>query len=189
MRPTHLAFAGVAAVLAAAPALAAPAQCFWNQGAPVGPVYRTEAPEPGWIRWVQSRGGFCRPINEFERQSLERRPQVYPPEYTSAPDYRPPGYVPPGYTPPPEQGWFGDSRQVAYLVSQWLANQGRPYAQVIDTGRVEFLYERQWRIFFARWADGQRTRIAVRYSRRGGGEYVAMQFYGGAWSQPQPIGP
>ena len=190
MRRTLVAFAGIATLFTAAPALAVPAQCYWNTGAPIGPVYRTENPEQGWVQWVQSRGGFCRPINDFERQSLERRPQVYPQEFSSAPGYRPPGYAPPGtYTPPPGEGWYGDPRRVSYLVSQWLANQGRPYAQVVDSGRVEFVYDRQWRLFFARWADGQRLRVAVRYSRREGGVYVAMQSYGGgAWSQPQPIG-
>src|SRR5262245_5798693 len=132
MRRSLVVFAGFATLVAAAPALAVPAQCYWNSGAPVGPVYRTEVPDQRWASWVQSRGGFCRPINEFERQSLEKRPQVYPPEFTSAPGYRPPGYVPPGYTPPgytppPTEGWYGDSRRVGYLVSQWLANQGRPY--------------------------------------------------------------
>lgn len=71
----------------------------------------------------------------------------------------------------------------------WFASQGRPYAQVVDTGRTDLIYDRQRRIFFGRWPDGSRSRVAVRFTRRQGGSYIAMQSYGGgAWGQPQPIG-
>lgn len=177
-----LGFAGVAA--------AAPAQCFWQGGQPAGPVYRTENPNYNWVNWVQRRGGHCRPISEFERQRLEKRPQVYPPEFAAD---RGPGYRPPGYDQPPpggpDSGWVGDPNRAAYLVGQWLAQQGRPYGQVRDTGRIQTLYDRTWRIYFVRWADGGRMRVAVRFSRREGGTYAAMQSIDGVtWSQPQPIG-
>jgi len=180
-------------------AAAQAAQCFNANGTPYGPVYRMENPEPRWQEWVRRNGGMCRPIAEYERQALERRPQHYPPDYEAWQRRAQPGYRPggPGYAPGPaqpgydaeERDWRGDAYRASYLVTQWLAQQGRPYAQVVDTGRTEFLYERQWRIFFARWQDGSRSRVAVRYSRREGGTYVAMQSYGGgAWGQPQPIG-
>ena len=186
--------AGVAALGFAGEALAQAAQCYVRTGGPYGPVYRMENPERGWVEWVRRMGGYCRPISEFERQSLEQRPQYYPEDFRAwargTPQYRPPGNYPPqgpGYDD--ERDWRGDSARAAYLTGQWLAQQGRPYAQVIDTGRVEFIYNRQWRIFFARWQDGSRARIAVRFSRRDGGTYQAMQSYGGgAWGQPQPIG-
>lgn len=168
---------------------AVPAQCFW-QGQPYGPVYRTEDPNSNpWVFWVQRRGGTCRPITHFEAQIYtKQRPQVYPPEYHAGRDYRP-GYP---QQPPPgdaDENWLGDPNRAAYLLSQWLAQQGRAFAQVRDTGRVEYIYDRTWRIFVARWADGSRARIAVRYSRRQGGTYLAMQSYGGgAWGEPQPIG-
>ncbi len=200
----RLAFALVAAIATAGIAgevAAQAAQCFNRYGQPYGPVYRMENPNPGWPQWVQQRvGGTCRPLNEFERQRFEKLPQQYPADYLAWASGRQPGYRPPGYTPGPgyspgnpgyDEGreWFGDTNRAAYLVTQWFANQGRPYAQVVDTGRTEFIYERQWRIFFARWADGSRSRVAVRFTRREGGSYVAMQSYGGgAWSQPQPIG-
>lgn len=196
----------------ASQAAAQAAQCFNTNGTAYGPVYRAENPETGWVEWVRRHNGMCRPIADYERQGLERLPQVYPRDFLawqaqSRPGYRPPGYTQPGYRPPgyappgnfpgpgqpgydaEERDWRGDSYRAASLVSQWLANQGRPYAQVVDTGRVEFIYERQWRIFFARWADGSRSRVAVRHSRRDGGTYVAIQSYGGgAWGEPQPIG-
>jgi hypothetical protein len=196
----------------ASEAAAQAAQCFAPNGAPYGPVYRMENPSPGWQEWVRRMGGTCRPIAEYERQTLERRPQFYPQEYQSwqsgQPGYRPgapgyPGYRPgtpsypgtpgyPGSTQPgydDERDWRGNSQRASYLVSQWFAQQGRPYGQVVDTGRTEFIYERQWRIFFARFQDGSRARVAVRYSRRDGGTYIAMQSYGGGtWGQPQPIG-
>lgn len=172
-------------------AAAVPAQCFWQGGQAVGPVYLTEGPTfYAWVQWAQRRGAHCRPISEFERQSLEKRPQVYPPEFTSD---RGPGYRPPGYDQPPpggpDGGWVGDPNRAAYLVTQWLAQQGRPYGQVRDTGRIQNLYDRNWRIYFVRWADGNRVRVAVRFSRREGGTYAAMQSHDGVtWSQPQPIG-
>ncbi len=205
----RLAFALVAALATAfiaGEAAAQAAQCFNRYGQPYGPVWRMENPNVGWPQWVQRLGGTCRALSEFERQRFEKLPQQYPADYlawasSQQPGYRPsPGYrPPPGYNPGPgyppgnpsydERDFFGDANRAAYLVGQWLANQGRPYAQVVNTGRTEFLYERQWRIFFARWNDGNRARIAVRYSRREGGSYIAMQSYDGAgWSQPQPIG-
>jgi hypothetical protein len=181
----------------ASEAAAQAAQCFNPNGTPYGPVYRMENPSPGWVEWVRRYRGMCRAIAEHERNGLEKRPQVYPSDYLAwqarvHPGYRPPGAYPgpgrPGYDVD-ERDWNADPNRAAFLVGRWLANQGRGYAQVVDTGRVEFLYERQWRIFFARWTDGGRTRVAVRYSRRDGGTYMAMQSYGGgAWSQPQPIG-
>ncbi len=181
----------------ASEASAQAAQCFNANGQPYGPVFRMENPSPGWIEWVRDRhGGICRAIGEFERGSLEKRPQFYPQDYLAWQARFRPG-TPPGYYPRPgqpgydvdERDWRGDSYRASYLAAQWLAQQGRPYAQVVDTGRAEFLYDRQWRIFFARWADGSRARLAVRYSRREGGTYLVMQSYGGgAWSQPQPIG-
>jgi hypothetical protein len=135
-------------------------------------------------RW----GGSCRPIAESERKGLEKRPQAYPQEYLAWQVRFRPGYPPQGYEPGPGV-WRGDSYRAAFLIARWLADQGRPYAQVVDTGRSEILYYRQWRIFFARWSDGGRARIAVRFSRREGGTYFAMQSFGGvAWGQPQPIG-
>lgn len=198
----RVAFALVAALATAGiagEAAAQAAQCFTRYGQPYGPVFRMENPEAGWTAWVQRLGGSCRPIAEYERQNFERLPQQYPGDYLAwqsraQPGYRPPG---PGYAPGPgrpgydadERDWSGDSYRASYLVTQWLANQGRPYAQVVDTGRADFINDRQWRIFFARWADGSRSRVAVRYSRRQGGIYIAMQSYGGgAWGQPQPIG-
>ena len=195
-------FALVAAAATAAiadDAAAQAAQCFTRYGQPYGPVYRMENPSAGWMVWVQRLGGSCRPIAEYERQGFERLPQQYPADYLawtarSQPGYRPPG---PGYAPGPgrpgydaeERDWRGDSYRASLLVRRWLADQGRPYAQVVDTGRTDFINERQWRIFVARWNDGGRSRIAVRYSRRRGGTYTAMQSYGrGAWGAPQPIG-
>jgi hypothetical protein len=168
---------------------AVPAQCFW-QGQPYGPIYRTEAQgSDQWVYWVQRRGGSCRPINQFETQIYQRRPQVYPPEYTAGRDYGPryPQQPPPGGDE--DENWRGDPNRAAYLVSQWLSQQGRAFAQVRDTGRIDHIYDRRWRIFFARWQDGNRARIAVRYSRRRGGTYLAMMSYGGGqWGEPQPIG-
>ena len=180
-------------------AAAQAAQCFTRYGQPYGPVFRMENPSAGWMQWVQRLGGSCRPLAEYERQGYERLPQQYPGDYLAwqaraQPGYRPPG---PGYAPgpgrpgyEPDQGqWRGNSYRASRLVTRWLASQGRPYAQVVDTGRTDFLHERQWRIFFARWNDGSRSRIAVRYSRRRGGIYIAMQSYGrGTWGEPQPIG-
>lgn len=193
MRVSTALIVGAAALGFAGEAAAQAAQCY-RYGSPYGPVYRMENPERGWVEWVRRMGGMCRPISEFERRGLEQRPQFYPQDFRAwaqgQPQYRPPGTYPPqgtGYDE--ERDWRGDSARAAYLVGQWLAQQGRPYAQVVDTGRTEFLYNRQWRIFFARWQDGSRARIAVRYSRRDGGTYLAMQSYGGgAWGQPQPIG-
>jgi hypothetical protein len=188
MRISTIILAGALASFAAAEAAAAPAQCFWRGNQPIGPVYRTESPDHRWVNWVQSRGGFCRPINEFERHSLEKRPQVYPPEYHAG-HRPPPRYERPGYDDDGGDGWRGDVNRAAYLVSQWLAQQGRPYGQVRDTGRHDEIHGRDWRIFSVRWGDGSRVRIAVRYSRRQGGVYLAMQSYGGgAWGEPQPIG-
>ena len=193
MRYHSIALAAALSLGFAGEAGAVAAQCFWQGNQPVGPVYRTEMPSfNNWINWVQRRGGHCRPVGGFEVKSLEKRPQVYPPEYNAerGPGY--PGYRPPGYDQPPperETGWYGDSSRAAYLVSQSLAQQGRPYAQVVDTGRVEYIYDRSWRIFFARWQDGNRARIAVRFSRREGGTYVMMQSYDRVtWTQPTPIG-
>jgi hypothetical protein len=199
----RLAIAFLAAVAVtgfAGEAAAQAAQCFNRYGQPYGPVYRMENPSAGWMEWVQRLGGTCRPIAEYERQGFERLPQQYPPDYLAwqaraQPGYRPqgPGAYPggpgrPGYDAE-ERDWRGDSYRASFLVQRWLAGQGRPYAQVVDTGRVDFLYERQWRIFVARWNDGSRSRVAVRFSRREGGTYIAMQSYGGgAWGQPQPIG-
>lgn len=191
--------AAIAASGLANEAAAQAAQCFNSYGQPYGPVYRMEDPSRGWIEWVQRLGGSCRPISEFERQRLEKLPQRYPGDYLAWQSRGQPGYRPPGpnYAPGPdrpgydsdERDWRGDSYRASYLVTQWFASQGRPYAQVVDTGRVDFIYERQWRIFIARWADGSRSRVAVRYSRRQGGTYIAMQSYsGGNWSQPQPLG-
>lgn len=197
----RLAFAFVAAVAVAGfagEAAAQAAQCFNRYGQPYGPVYRMEDPSRGWMEWVQRLGGSCRPISEFERQRLEKLPQQYPGDYLAWQTRGQPGYRPqgPGYAPGPgpgydsdEREWRGDSYRASYLVTQWFANQGRPYAQVVDTGRTDFIHDRQWRIFFARWADGSRSRVAVRFSRRQGGIYIAMQSYGGGqWSQQQLIG-
>lgn len=137
--------AAAAACGMAGEAAAQAAQCFNPNGTPYGPVYRMENPTPGWQEWVRRLGGTCRPIAEYERQSLERRPQFYPPDFQAwarraQPSYRPggPGYYPgpaqPGYDVE-ERDWRGDSYRASYLVSQWLAQQGRPYAQVVDTGR------------------------------------------------------
>ena len=199
MRFSSIVLAGALALGLAGEASAQAAQCFVGNGQPYGPVYRMENPSSGWVEWVRRQGGFCRPINEFERQNLEKRPQFFPGDFQAWAGRNQPGYRPPGYYPGPGPGqpgydaderfWRGDAGRAAYLTGQWLANQGRPYAQVVDTGRVEQLYDRQWRIFFARWADGSRARVAVRFSRRDGGSYSAMLSYGGgAWSQPQPIG-
>jgi hypothetical protein len=198
MRFAFVVAVAVAASGVASEAAAQAAQCFYANGHPFGPVYRIENPSPGWQEWVRRHGGTCRPIAEVERNAFEKRPQVYPSDYLAWSTRNNPGYRPqyprPGYPAQPgydadERDWRGDSYRASQLVSLWLSNQGRPYAQVVDTGRVEFLYERQWRIFFARWNDGSRARIAVRYSRREGGSYIAMQSYGGgAWGQPQPIG-
>lgn len=210
MRASMLLLAGSLTLGLAAEAAAGPGQCFWPNGQPVGPLYDTDSPNYNWLQWAQRRGLNCRRVGAGEAHGLRNRPQGFPGEYSAAgpdyrppgyqqPGYRPPGYQPPGYQPPgyrPPAGydesdtvWRGDAGRAAYLAGRWLANQGRPYAQVVDTGRVEVLYDRQWRIFFARWADGSRARVAVRFSRREGGSYIAMQSYGGgAWAQPQPIG-
>jgi hypothetical protein len=199
MRLAFALVANAASAGIAGEAAAQAAQCFNVNGTPYGPVYRMESPSPGWPEWVRRFNGTCRPIAEYERNSLEKRPQTYPSDYlawaTRQPGYRPPGAYPgpggpgrPGYDVD-ERDWRGDPYRASFLVTQWLANQGRPYAQVVDTSRTEYIYDRQWRIFFARWQDGSRARIAVRFSRREGGTYYAMQSYGGgAWGQPQPIG-
>lgn len=194
MRPIMIVLAGSLSLGLAAEAAAQAAQCFLAGGQPYGPVYRLENPNPGWAEWARRLGGSCRQVSESERHGLEKRPQAYPRDYLAwqaraRPGYEPPSYRPPAGYQPPDTGWYGDPHRAAYLVNQWLANQGRPYAQVRDTGRLEYLHEREWRIFFARWGDGSRARIAVRFSQRQGGVYLAMQSYGdGAWAQPQPIG-
>ncbi len=174
-------------------------QCFNPNGTSYGPLYQAQSPVyPGWPNWVRVHGGHCRAVGQQEARSLERLPQAYPPDFLASRFARTTGYDRPGYYPPPpgqpgyepgERDWRGDPGRAAFLLTQWLANQGRPYAQVIDTGRIRLLYDRQWRIFFARWPDGRRTSLAVRFSRRDGGSYQAMQSYGaGAWGQPEPIG-
>jgi hypothetical protein len=199
MRVVFALLAAVTTAGIAGEAAAQAAQCFNRYGQPYGPVYRMENPGVTWLQWVQRVGGTCRPLAEYERKRFERLPQQFPSDYLAwqaraQPGYRPPG---PGYAPGPgrpgydadERDWRGDSYRASQLVSRWFARQGRPYAQVVDTGRTDFLYERQWRIFVARWGDGSRSRVAVRYSRREGGTYIAMQSYGGgAWGQPEPIG-
>jgi hypothetical protein len=198
MRVVIALVAAVATAGIADEAAAQAAQCFTRYGQPYGPVFRMENPG-GWMQWVQRLGGSCRSIAEYERQGYERLPQQYPGDYLAWQSRAQPGYRPPGQGYPPGQGrpgydpdeneWRGNSYRASFLVTRWFASQGRPYAQVVDTGRTDFLNERQWRIFIARWGDGSRSRVAVRYSRRQGGSYLAMQSYGrGAWSEPQPIG-
>lgn len=188
-----VAFAGSAA--------AGAGQCYWPGGQPVGPLYNTDSPNYGWIQWVQQQGGVCRGVSMLEEQGLRSRAQGYPPEFASGnPNYRPPGYQPPGYQPgyqppgyqpgyqPPANAWYGDPNRASYLIGQWLAYQGRPYARVRDTGRLVYVHGRSWRVFFVRWQGGGRMQAAVRLMRRSQ-QYMAMQSYDGAnWSQAQPIG-
>ncbi len=57
--PLTLAAALAAAVLAAAPAMAGPGQCYDAYGRPVGPGYDTDRPNYAFIDSVVRRGGSC----------------------------------------------------------------------------------------------------------------------------------
>lgn len=62
MRAKLLVVAGGCALAFAAPAAAAPGQCFDAAAQPIGPIYDTEAPDTRFITWVQARGGECRAL-------------------------------------------------------------------------------------------------------------------------------
>jgi hypothetical protein len=190
MRIRTAALAAICTFAFAGTAAAGAGQCFYPGGQPVGPLYNTDRPNYGWIEWVQRQGGTCRGVSTLEEQGLRTQARGYPPEFAGGPNrgYRPPAYQPPpGYTPPGE-AWDGDSQRARYVVREWLAYTGRPYARVRDTGRVIYRHNRRWRIFFARWNDGGRLQVAARLMRSRG-EYVAMRSYDGMnWTAPQPIG-
>ncbi|MCW5772488.1 MAG: hypothetical protein KIT16_12680 [Rhodospirillaceae bacterium] len=193
-------FAALCTAGFAGSAIAGPGQCYYPGGQAVGPIYNTDRPDYSWIDWVQRQGGVCRRVSTIEEQTLRSRGLGYPSEYRAGyqpPNYRPPGYRPPGYQPPgyqppgyqpPTQGWYGDPNRAAYLIGQWFGYQGRPYAQVRDTGRYMYLHGRSWRVFRVRWQDGGRAQVAARLARNGS-QYFAIQSYDAAnWTQPQPIG-
>jgi hypothetical protein len=188
---------GVASALAlclavpfGAPASAAPAHCFDSFGAPFGPNFDTNAPNPDWIRWVQARGGTCRVLRPEELDIFRARVLDYPPEYTAN---AAPGAPPTGPTlrsQPPSTAtsvWLGNTARAAELLVITYGQRGRPAAVVADTGRVLYRSDGVWRVFDVSWHDGYRRQIAVHM--RPSREYFAIESDGGeGWSAAFLIG-
>lgn len=184
MRQKLFLLAGACALGLAAPAAAAPGQCFNAAAQPIGPVYDTEAPDTGFISWVQSRGGECRALRADEVTLDRGQPRGYPEEYRV--DRGPPAQVAPGAPPvpaPPSGSvtWEGDPALAQRLIVAYYQPQVRDVS-VVDTGRVVSLSSGgYWRIYEMTSADGSRRQVAVRMQpdRR----YVLIENDGRSWSE------
>ena len=192
MRSRSLGVASVLALCLAAPASAAPAHCFDSFGAPFGPNFDTNAPNPDWIRWVQARGGTCRVLRPEELDIFNARQLGYPPEYTAntapAAPPSPPGPVLRSQPPSTSTSvWLGDTARATELLVAAYAQRGRPAAVIADTGRVLYRGDGVWRVFEVSWNDGSRRQIAVHV--RPSREYYAIESDGGqGWSAAFFIG-
>jgi hypothetical protein len=182
-----LAIAGACAIGLAAPAAAAPGQCFDAAAHPVGPIYDTESPDVGFIDWVQARGGACRALRADEVQ-LDRG-RAYPRDYLSATS--PPSDVAPGAArsvPPPvpappsrEVIWEGDPTLARQLILAYYEPLGNR-VNVVDTGRmVRLSVGGTWRVYDLVNADGSRREVAVRM--RPDRTYLLIENDGSTWSQ------
>jgi len=189
---TKLIFLTGACTLAlAAPAMAAPGQCFTAGGQPVGPVYDTEQPNTQFTTWIQARGGECRALRadevtlyrgqrveypmEFRRTQTEERPLDAAP---GAPRSAPPPTLAPGGT----VTWEGDPVMARRLIVTHYQSTA-PSLSVTDTGRVISLQQGgAWRIYETVYPDGSRRQVAVQM--RPDRQYVLMESMdGNSWGQ------
>jgi hypothetical protein len=191
MTARSLLLAGTCTLALAAPAAAAPGQCFTAAREPIGPVYDTEQPNTDFITWVQARGGECRALRADEVTLYRGRPAEYPMEFRrSEIQEGPPGVAPgaPRMAPevplPPRETvvWQGDPAEARRLVVTYYQSSV-PNLTVTDTGRVVTLAPGgTWRIYETIYPDGRRRQVAVQM--RPNRQYVLMEnARGERWSE------
>jgi hypothetical protein len=189
MRAKLLVLAGGCALAFAAPAAAAPGQCFDAAAQPIGPIYDTEAPDTRFITWVQARGGECRALRADEVTLYRGQPREYPSEYrrveieTSPPQAAPgaPPAPPPPLAPGAVATWQGDPVVARRLIVMHYQPR-QPNLTVTDTGRVLQFANGTWRVYETVYPDGSRRQVAVQM--RADRQYVLVeQSEGGSWSR------
>lgn len=185
MRTKMLLLAGGCALAFAAPASAAPGQCFDAGGQPIGPVFEIETPDVRFTTWVQAQGGECRGLRADEVTLYRGRSGEYPQEYRRVEVPAIPR-VAPG-APPTAPGetvttWQGDPVAARRLIVMHYQAQ-HPNLTVTDTGRVvELSGGGHWRIYDTVYSDGTRRQVAVQM--QSDRQYVLMEStQAGSWNQ------
>jgi hypothetical protein len=185
--------AGGCTLALAAPAAAAPGQCFAANGDPLGPVFDTEQPNTQFTTWVQARGGECRALRADEVTLYRGQPREYPMEFRRT-DIRErpleavpgaPRSAPPSLAAPPSGTvtWDGDPTVARRLIVTHYQTS-EPNLTIADTGRVVSLDQGggAWRIYETTYADGSRRQVAVQM--RPDRQYVLREAGdGGRWSE------
>ncbi len=192
MKSKVILLAGACTFVLAAPAMAAPGQCFSASGQPIGPVFDTEQPDTRFTTWVQAQGGECRGLRADEVTLYRGTPREYPMEFRRSGTMQerpaevapgaPRSAPPPLAAPPSTVTWQGDPAVARRLIVTHYQT-ATPNLTVTDTGRVVSLQQGgAWRIYETVYPDGGRRQVAVQM--RADRQYVLMEAGdGGAWGQ------